>query len=65
MYAYKWQQLAPDNLAGALTHPHLLKTRQGGPVDDRSVASNSQRETVPLQTSDMGKKTVSVLAHSF
>jgi hypothetical protein len=23
------------------------------------------RETVPLQTSDMGKKTVSVLVHSF
>ena len=30
-----------------------------------TYAALSQRETVPKQTSDMGKKTVSVLAHSF
>ena len=31
----------------------------------RTAYINIKRETVPLLTSDMGKKTVSVLAHSY
>ena len=38
----------------------------GSKEKDRGCSTNSVvRETVPLQTSDMGKKAVSVLAHSF
>ena len=47
------------NYSGSLNPPNVHLLGQGN--DKYSVLK--QRETVPSQTSDMSKKTVSVLAH--